>query len=212
MPPTHEVRTLAAAFQGQRSAAPQEITAAELALGFRLPEQYRDFVQLVDGAEGWAGEAYVSLWPVAQLAELNALARVAEFAPDLTVFGTDGGTEAFVFDRRGDAIKFASRPIVGLALDRESATAATFGRFLTTIAGGPIHDERYGAGLIPRWTRQPNSELLGKNVWQLHPVILGGHPTDASNRTILPLRDMLEAAAFWNRQLALITAGGASGV
>lgn len=47
-----------------------------------------------------------------------------------------------------------------------------------------------------------NPSLFGKNVWQIQPVILGGHPTNAKNRTILPLRKMLEAANLWNDQLA----------
>ena len=208
MPPTSETRALASSIRGQRAATLDEIAAAEQALGFGLPGQYRDFVQIVDGGEGWAGEAYVSMWPVSDLAALNALARVDHFAPHLTLFGTDGGTESFAFDRSGGGVTFAMVPIVGLGLGLEERKTATFDEFLTELAGGPIHDARHGAGLVPQWTRLPNPDLIGKNVWQIHPVILGGHPTEATNRTILPLRRMLEAAAFWNEQLAAITAGG----
>jgi hypothetical protein len=208
MPPTNDLRAVASAIRGQRAATLDEIAAAELALGFDLPRQYLDFVRLVDGGEGWVGETYISMWPVSELVELNALARVGDFAPHLTLFGTDGGTGSLAFDRRGDGITFSTVPIVGLALGLEERGVATFGQFLIELAGGPIHDDRRGAGLVPPWTREPNPELIGKNVWQIHPVILGGHPSEASNRTILPLRQMLQAAAFWNEQLASITAGG----
>jgi hypothetical protein len=208
MPPTNELRVLASTIRGRRAATLDEIDAAEQALGFSMPEPYRDFVQLVDGGEGWAGEAYVSMWPVSELAALNAMARVADFAPHLTLFGTDGGTECLAFDRLGGGVTCAMVPIVGLGLGLEERRAATFDEFLTELAGGPVYHERHGAGLVPRWTRQPNPDLVGMNVWQIHPVILGGHPTEAANRTILPLRKMLEAAAFWNEQLAAISQGG----
>jgi alkanesulfonate monooxygenase SsuD/methylene tetrahydromethanopterin reductase-like flavin-dependent oxidoreductase (luciferase family) len=33
-------------------------------------------------------KSYLAMWPITQVAELNRLARVAEFAPDLVVFAT----------------------------------------------------------------------------------------------------------------------------
>ena len=190
MPLADDIVALAASLHGGGLAEPREIAATERQLGWMLPQGYREFVQLNDGAEGFVGDGYISFWRVAELVELNALARVAEFAPGLTAFATDGGTELFALDRQTQTPAFVMLPVVSLDWQYAEPLGDSFDAFLRTVAGGPL-ESRSSA----------NPELFGRNAWQIHPVILGGHPTDPRNRTVLPLRKMLEAAGFWNDQI-----------
>jgi hypothetical protein len=182
------------------------IAAADQALSWAVPDEYREFVRMNDGAEGFIGDTYVSLWRVAELAELNALARVAEFAPGFTAFGTDGGTELFGFDRRTATNPVVAIPVVGLSWEYGRPLGGSFEAFLRKLSGGPVQPERrvLGIRLGRKQAPTPNPELFGMNAWQIHPVILGGDPTDPKNRTIVPLREMLRFASFWNDQIAQV--------
>jgi hypothetical protein len=71
------------------------------AFGHPLPTDYLRFLRQANGGEGFVGkEVYLVLWRVEELAGMNAAYHVAEFAPGLLIFGSDGGDEAFAFDLR----------------------------------------------------------------------------------------------------------------
>jgi hypothetical protein len=63
-------------------AAPAALKEAEVAFGISLPDEYSEFVTERDGAEVFVGPAYLALWKVGDLVELNGLANIDEFAPD----------------------------------------------------------------------------------------------------------------------------------
>ncbi len=201
-----EIVTLASALHSGGAADAHVIAEAEAQLGFQLPDEYREFVRFNDGAEGFVGDTYVSFWHVSEVAELNAFARVERFAPGLTAFGTDGGTEFFGFDRRGGGFAVVEMPVVGIEWGYARPHGDSFVEFLRDAGGDALRSGRKVLGFGVRRPRpqKVNPDLFGKNVWQIQPVILGGHPTDPKNRTILPLRKMLEAANFWNDQLVSI--------
>jgi len=46
-------------------------------------------------------------------------------------------------------------------------------------------------------------ELAGKEVFEIQPIILGGHPTDPSNKTVLTRQQHIQAVTFWNRKIRL---------
>jgi hypothetical protein len=69
----------------------------------KTPEEYRKY--MTDGGST-SGELSVDpgwfdLWPVAQLAELNAAYKTDDFVPGFTGFGSNGGGEIFAFDAEG---------------------------------------------------------------------------------------------------------------
>jgi hypothetical protein len=39
----------------------------------------------------------------------------------------------------------------------------------------------------------------GKEIFEIHPVILGGSPTDPANKTVLTRAQHIEAVRYWNR-------------
>ncbi len=41
----------------------------------------------------------------------------------------------------------------------------------------------------------------GKEVFEIHPVILGGDPTDPNNKTLLSREQHIQAVVYWNREI-----------
>ena len=67
-------------------------------LGHQLPSDYLSFMQITNGAEGPLGGSYIVIWPVEEVVPLNKANAVAEFAPNLVLFGSDGGSTGYGFD------------------------------------------------------------------------------------------------------------------
>jgi len=45
------------------------------------------------------------------------------------------------------------------------------------------------------------AELAGLEIFEIHPVILGGSPTDPANKTALTRQKHIEAVRYWNRKI-----------
>jgi hypothetical protein len=95
-------------FAGDRSL----LERAAIDLGIRWPADYAAFMAEQDGGEGWVGPFYLSLWHAADLVERNLGYGVAEFAPGLVLFGSDGGGEGFAFDTRVSTATIVMVPFV----------------------------------------------------------------------------------------------------
>jgi SMI1 / KNR4 family (SUKH-1) len=102
--------------------------------GFRLPGDYANFLRGRDGGEGFIGDTYLILWRVGELLEFNKDYQVAEYAPGLFLFGTDGGGEAFAFDTRSEAKPIVSVPFVGMDLKSIRTIAPNFESFLDNLS------------------------------------------------------------------------------
>jgi len=46
----------------------------------------------------------------------------------------------------------------------------------------------------------------GKEIFEIQPVILGGSPTDPSNKTVLTREQHIKAVVYWNRQIRRLRA------
>jgi hypothetical protein len=51
------------------------------------------------------------------------------------------------------------------------------------------------------WRRQ-DKDLLGKEIWEITPIILGGSPTDTANKTVLTREQHIQAVRYWNKIIA----------
>jgi hypothetical protein len=172
------------------SADPRDVDALEEAIGARLPADYRWFVHKHDGAEGWIGSAYIALWAVHEINRHNQTVDPQNYAPGLLLFGTDGGGEAFAFDttQRWRVVRV---PLVGLSRELAIEVGPTITDWLVALAsdGSPP----------PTHTRDGQSPRM--NIYEVQPILVGGTPTDSSNKAWVTLSDLLAIARWWNERL-----------
>lgn len=108
---------------------------AEQQLGRALPEDYKAVLLESDGIEGFIGaDAYVSLWSAADLASLNDAYAVAEFAPGVTLLGTDGGETGYGFRKVGDELEYVAVPLVGMEPSAVAVIGKSFVELLEKLA------------------------------------------------------------------------------
>jgi hypothetical protein len=105
----------------------------ETTAGISLPVDYRLFLQHTNGGEGFLGaeESYVILWRVDELIKMNKAYEIEEYCPQVFVFGSDGGGEAFGFDLRSDAKLIVAIPFVGMDESVITPVAEDFETFLS---------------------------------------------------------------------------------
>ncbi|RDH42205.1 hypothetical protein [Zooshikella ganghwensis] len=49
--------------------------------------------------------------------------------------------------------------------------------------------------------RQRRDQLKGMEIFEITPIILGGSPTDPTNKTVLSRRQHIEACRYWNKKI-----------
>jgi cell wall assembly regulator SMI1 len=82
-------------FKGGRGASAAAIAECERYFGRELPKDYRDFMMITNGGEGFIGpDSYLRLWKIEELSLMNDGYETANYLPDGLLFGTDGGEEA----------------------------------------------------------------------------------------------------------------------
>lgn len=112
------------------------LDAIMAALPVELPNDYLAFLMDSNGGEGTLGENYVSLWKAEDLLPNNVAYAVAQFAPHLFLFGSDGGGEAYAFDTSDRSFGVVQVPFIGI----DGAPVAipmgnSFTAFLTNLGG-----------------------------------------------------------------------------
>lgn len=139
---------LFAKFEANPPASPALIAQAQAKLSFLLPTDYVLFLQQMNGGEGSLGKAYVALWRVEELGDRNAGYEVAEFAPGLFLFGSNGAGEAFAFDTRSDQFRIVAVPFIGIDDLRDAIAIATnFRTFLEVLYTSGIPFSRRAADI-----------------------------------------------------------------
>ncbi len=125
---------LFAQFKANPPASAALIAQSQAKLSFPLPADYASFLRQMNGGEGSLGKAYVALWRVEQLGERNAGYEVAEFAPGLFLFGSNGAGEAFAFDARVSPTRIVAVPFIGMEELSDAIVIATnFRAFLEVL-------------------------------------------------------------------------------
>lgn len=109
------------------------IEEAEKNLSFSFPKDYRRFLELGNGGDGFIGESYAILWRVEELASLNNEYQVCDYAPGLLLFGSNGGGEAFAFDLRAPTQPIVKVPFVGMDLQSIVVIGKNFSNFLNYL-------------------------------------------------------------------------------
>ncbi len=128
------INSLLIEFQTNGQTLSGSMETVEDHFGCVFPEDYKTFLQLNNGGEGFVGEQYLILWRVEEIIGLNREYEVAEYAPGLILFGSNGGGEAFAFDIRDKQIKIVVVPFIGMCIENVLFVAFDFNDFITQIA------------------------------------------------------------------------------
>src|SRR5579872_4071098 len=103
-------------------AAAGDVTAAEEALGVALPEDYKAFLRLHDGASGWIGNSRLELWRAGELASINR----DQATLGLLAFGGDGRETLLAFDLRSEPFAVVIVPLAAFNRDAARPVAGSF--------------------------------------------------------------------------------------
>lgn len=112
------------------SASTPNIDSVELILGFSFPLDYREFLSTLNGAEGFVGSNYVTLWASETLVQMNREYAVQVYAPGFIMIGTNGSGEGFGFDNRDSRATVVALPLVGMDWREHTHLADTFSLFV----------------------------------------------------------------------------------
>jgi hypothetical protein len=129
------IRLPAGRFIANPPASREEIENVQKELKFPLPKSYVEFLLTANGGEGFIPDSYVIFWRVEELVSRNAAYNVAEFAPGLFLFGSNGGGEAFGFDTCSETGSIVSIPFVTMDKSDARPAAPDFEAFLNTVHG-----------------------------------------------------------------------------
>lgn len=122
-------------FVANPPASSEEIEKVQNELKFALPKSYVEFLLAANGGEGFTPDSYVIFWRVEDLVSRNAAYNVAEFAPGLFLFGSNGGGEAFGFDTCSETCSIVSIPFATMDKSDARPAAPNFQAFLNTVNG-----------------------------------------------------------------------------
>ena len=112
----------------------ESVLAAGRSLGVRFPDDYVDFMVQSNGAEGSVGKnAYLALWRVEELVPLNDSYHVEEFAPELVLFGSDGGGMAYAFDRNLERPRIVEVPFIDMGIEDPTPCGYSLTEFLERL-------------------------------------------------------------------------------
>lgn len=127
-------------FKGNAPASDSQISDFEAQSGIKLPHEYLQFLKRMNGGCGFVGSHYLDMYPIDKLIEYNRGYGVAEFAPELFLFGSDGGGEAFEFDRRHADWPVVMVPFIPLDVRESVGVAPNFAVFFDTLAHRDLTD------------------------------------------------------------------------
>lgn len=135
------------------------------------------------GREGFLGKTYLRLYQLQELVSLNFAYEVSTLLPGVMVFGSNGFGEAFAFDLHDSAV--IQVPFLPLSEKHLERKAASFCEFIQSLAAS-------GNSL------ECDPDGVGMEVHAIHPLCLGGSPTDPANRVLVPAAKHAEICRFWN--------------
>jgi hypothetical protein len=110
--------------------AAADVAAAEDALGIALPEDYKAFLRLHDGAHGWIGNTHLELWPAGELAAINR----DHASLGLLAFGGDGRGALLAFDLRSRPHGVAIVPLASFTHHAARPVAGSFSGLFLRLA------------------------------------------------------------------------------
>lgn len=89
----------------------------EETLKIKFPQDYVEYMVKNNGYTGMLNEQYYNIWKLEDIISMNNNYQVQEFFPNLIYFGSNGGGEAFAFDKSNNMC-IVSIPFIGTEEDK----------------------------------------------------------------------------------------------
>jgi len=158
------------------------------AINLDLPSEYLEIFSFINGGEGFISDNYCRLYSIEDLMPLNESFSVKEFAPELFIFGSNGGGEAFAFNTTSSPFSIVEIPFIPMDMKWAKLLGNTMSEFFSHFSTG-----------VKNNSSQINKDLIGKEIHEIHPVVFGGSPLDPKNKVLVPVKDYAELVVFWNK-------------
>lgn len=110
-----------------------EINRCRQEIGRDLPADYLEFMQITNGGEGFVGGEYLMLWELKDLAPFNREYEAEKYLPDVMLFGSNGGGEAYGFRTTVSGPEVVQVPFIGMAPKHCIRVAGSFSEFLAWL-------------------------------------------------------------------------------
>jgi len=120
-------------FVCNEGAPEQELTIFRKVTGLTLPEDYLSFMRRCNGGEGYIGDEYLMLWRLGELEKFNREYEVHEYIPDVLLFGSTGGGDAYGFRTILSGSEVVKVPFIGMSSNLCKRIAGSFTEFLETL-------------------------------------------------------------------------------
>ena len=122
-------------FQGNSPASISDFVEVEEAIGFQLPDDYKQFLCKMNGGEGFIGNgSYLMLWSASELAIFNIEYESAIYCPNVLLIGSNGGGEAFGIDRENAELHYVQVPFIGMSRSLIEVLSSSFDGFLQSLS------------------------------------------------------------------------------
>jgi hypothetical protein len=129
------MRSTVESFKGNAPASDSDIQAFEAESGIKLPPEYVLILKRMNGGCGFVGANYLDMYPVEKLIEYNRGYGANKYAPELFLFGSNGGGEGFAFDRRQPDWPVVMVPFIPLDIHEAVMVASNIAVFFDTLSG-----------------------------------------------------------------------------
>ena len=113
-----------------------ELEAVETSVGFSLPVEIRHLLRLSNGGStffgspGTAADHYIDLWSTSELVPNNLEYQVSDYVPGFFAFGSNGGGELYVFEKRLESNGVFQLPAIGMSNSSLVEFSSSFAGFL----------------------------------------------------------------------------------
>ena len=133
---------LAALTEGLRfeaGASPTALASVQAELGVTFPDDYVEFLLTSNGADGTVGDGYLMLYRLEDVQKLTETWWEGDDAgrARFVLFGSDGGGEAYVFDKTSAPTRIVMVPFASADPEDEVDCGTSFSAFLRKVRSGP---------------------------------------------------------------------------
>lgn len=116
-------------------ASDERLQAMMTEIGYRLPDDYLDFMRKSNGYTGGVGaNGFISVWPVEEIVPTNKANRYLEWIPGLVLFASNESGDFYAFDMRVGQPTVVFVPAIPLELQSAVDLAPTFMGALERLA------------------------------------------------------------------------------